>query len=44
VSIREWSAAYYGQAEAGKGILYYNNYKLINGAMPKAGRGSCLVH
>src|SRR4029077_1641512 len=24
VSIREWSAAYYGQAEAGKGILYYN--------------------
>src|SRR5213596_2355726 len=24
VSIREWSAAYYGQAEAGKGTLYYN--------------------
>jgi hypothetical protein len=24
VSIHEWSAAYYGQAEAGKGILYYN--------------------
>ena len=24
VRIREWSAAYYAQAEAGKGILYYN--------------------
>ena len=24
VSIREWSAAYYGQAVAGKGTLYYN--------------------
>jgi hypothetical protein len=24
VSIHEWSAAYYGQAEAGKGTLYYN--------------------
>ena len=24
VSIREWSAAYYGQAIAGKGTLYYN--------------------
>ena len=24
VSIREWSAAYYAQAEAGKGTLYYN--------------------
>src|SRR5262245_63593123 len=24
VSIREWSAAYYAQAESGKGILYYN--------------------
>ena len=24
VSIREWSAAYYAQAEAGKGILYYH--------------------
>jgi hypothetical protein len=24
VRIREWSAAYYGQAEAGKGTLYYN--------------------
>ena len=23
VSIREWSAAYYAQAETGKGILYY---------------------
>jgi len=27
VSIREWSAAYYGQAEAGKGILYYNGQR-----------------
>ena len=24
VSIREWSAAYYGSAAAGKGTLYYN--------------------
>ena len=24
VRIREWSAAYYAQAEAGKGILFYN--------------------
>ena len=24
VSIREWSAAYYAQAESGKGTLYYN--------------------
>jgi len=24
VSIREWSTAYYAQAEAGKGTLYYN--------------------
>jgi hypothetical protein len=24
VSIREWSAAYYAQAETGKGTLYYN--------------------
>src|SRR5215467_12417999 len=24
VSIREWSAAYYAQAETGKGILFYN--------------------
>src|SRR6478752_8158234 len=24
VRIREWSAAYYAQAETGKGILYYN--------------------
>ena len=24
VSIREWSAAYYGSATAGKGTLYYN--------------------
>ena len=24
VSIREWSAAYYGQAEAGKGTLYFH--------------------
>jgi hypothetical protein len=24
VSIREWSAAYYASAEAGKGILYYH--------------------
>ena len=24
VSIQEWSAAYYAQAEAGKGTLYYN--------------------
>src|ERR1700748_1531258 len=24
VTIREWSAAYYAQAEAGKGTLYYN--------------------
>ena len=24
VRIREWSAAYYAQAEAGKGTLYYN--------------------
>ena len=24
VSIREWSAAYYAQAEAGKGTLYYH--------------------
>ena len=24
VSIREWSAAYYAQAETGKGILYYH--------------------
>ena len=24
VRIREWSAAYYAQAESGKGILYYN--------------------
>jgi hypothetical protein len=24
VSIHEWSAAYYAQAETGKGILYYN--------------------
>ena len=24
VSIHEWSAAYYAQAEAGKGTLYYN--------------------
>ena len=24
VTIREWSAAYYGQAKAGKGTLYYN--------------------
>src|SRR5690242_12734968 len=24
VSIREWSAAYYAQAESGKGSLYYN--------------------
>src|SRR6476660_4924289 len=24
VSIREWSAAYYAQAEHGKGTLYYN--------------------
>ena len=27
VRIREWSAAYYGQAEAGKGTLYYNGQR-----------------
>jgi hypothetical protein len=27
VSIREWSAAYYGQAEAGKGVLNYNGQR-----------------
>ena len=26
VSIREWSAAYYGSAAAGKGTLYYNGW------------------
>src|SRR5437870_11119376 len=27
VSIREWSAAYYGSAAAGKGTLYYNGQR-----------------
>ena len=27
VSIREWSAAYYAQAERGKGILYYHGQR-----------------
>ena len=27
VSIREWSAAYYAQAESGKGTLYYNGVR-----------------
>jgi hypothetical protein len=27
VSIREWSAAYYGSAAAGKGILHYNGQR-----------------
>src|SRR5216684_6241952 len=27
VSIREWSAAYYAQAETGKGTLYYNGQR-----------------
>jgi len=27
VTIREWSAAYYAQAETGKGTLYYNGQK-----------------
>ena len=27
VSIREWSAAYYAQAETGKGILYYHGQR-----------------
>src|SRR5215467_16240794 len=27
VTIREWSAAYYAQAETGKGILYYHGQR-----------------
>jgi len=27
VRIQEWSAAYYGQAESGKGTLYYNGQR-----------------
>ena len=35
VSIREWSAAYYAQAESGKGTLYYQgrHHFTISGAV-----------
>src|SRR6266481_6648686 len=41
VSIREWSAAYYAQAEAGKGTLYYNgrahHFTISGGGLGGAG-------
>ena len=48
VRIQEWSAAYYAQAETGKGTLYYNgrahHFTISGGGAWRLGRSKGLCH